>query len=86
MEELKRLMEWLERANGHAPPLTGLALSARKNLCVHPEVRLGMAEIAILIWERNKSQYFWQNPDNTFPIHSDCNLSRCLDNFKYWNM
>lgn len=36
--ELKHLMEYYEK-NTHQPPnMTGLVLSSRKNLCVHPEV------------------------------------------------
>ena len=39
LEELKMLLEFYEK---HGEPLkfTGLALSSRKNLCIHPEVTL----------------------------------------------
>lgn len=36
--ELKHLMEYYEKNVREAPNLTGLVLSSRKNLCVHPEV------------------------------------------------
>ena len=39
MEELKQLMEAYRKEIGHAPEILGLALSARKNLCIHPEVK-----------------------------------------------
>ena len=38
IEELKRLMEAYRQEVGHVPEILGLALSARKNLCIHPEV------------------------------------------------
>ena len=38
MEELKRLLAYYKRELGETPELLGLALSARKNLCIHPEV------------------------------------------------
>ena len=38
MEELKRLVKYYKQELGGAPELLGLALSARKNLCIHPEV------------------------------------------------
>lgn len=38
MEELKRLVEHYRYEVGEAPEILGLALSARKNLCIHPEV------------------------------------------------
>ena len=38
MEELKRLVKYYKQEIGEAPELLGLALSARKNLCIHPEV------------------------------------------------
>lgn len=42
MEELKNLMKAYHEEVGHVPELLGLALSARKNLCIHPEVIMGM--------------------------------------------
>lgn len=42
MEELKNLMKAYREEVGHVPELLGLALSARKNLCIHPEVSMGM--------------------------------------------
>ncbi|XP_064403887.1 general transcription and DNA repair factor IIH helicase subunit XPD-like [Halichondria panicea] len=41
MEELKRLLAYYKRELGETPELLGLALSARKNLCIHPEVSKG---------------------------------------------
>jgi hypothetical protein len=38
MEELKKLLLYYEKQDGEYPHLTGLVLSSRKNLCVHPEV------------------------------------------------
>lgn len=38
MEELKKLLEFYEKENGEYPNLTGLVLTSRKNLCIHPEV------------------------------------------------
>lgn len=38
MEELKRLMQYYRQEVGEVPEILGLALSARKNLCIHPEV------------------------------------------------
>ncbi len=39
MQELKRLLAYYKRETGETPQLLGVALSARKNLCIHPEVR-----------------------------------------------
>lgn len=39
MEELKVLMKAYKEEVGEAPEILGLALSSRKNLCIHPEVR-----------------------------------------------
>ncbi|KAL3275707.1 hypothetical protein HHI36_020456 [Cryptolaemus montrouzieri] len=38
MEELKKLLDYYEKMDGQYPRLTGLVLSSRKNLCIHPEV------------------------------------------------
>lgn len=38
VEELKRLSEYYEKETGQPLNMLGLALSARKNLCIHPEV------------------------------------------------
>ncbi|XP_046567122.1 LOW QUALITY PROTEIN: general transcription and DNA repair factor IIH helicase subunit XPD-like [Haliotis rubra] len=38
VEELRNLMKYYEKESGEVPNLLGLALSSRKNLCVHPEV------------------------------------------------
>ena len=40
MQELKRLMAHYQREVGQVPQMLALALSARKNLCIHPEVCL----------------------------------------------
>ncbi|KAI8480390.1 General transcription and DNA repair factor IIH helicase subunit XPD [Branchiostoma belcheri] len=37
LEELRKLMEYYEKETGEPPNLIGLALSSRKNLCIHPE-------------------------------------------------
>ena len=39
LEELKYLREYIAKETGTEPHLVGLALSSRKNLCIHPEVR-----------------------------------------------
>ncbi|XP_022909302.1 general transcription and DNA repair factor IIH helicase subunit XPD [Onthophagus taurus] len=38
IEELKKLLNYYEKQDGVYPRLTGLVLSSRKNMCVHPEV------------------------------------------------
>ena len=38
LEELKRLVSYYCQEVGESVELLGLALSARKNLCIHPEV------------------------------------------------
>jgi len=38
LEELKKLMEYYMKETGEPPKMLGLALSSRKNLCIHPEV------------------------------------------------
>lgn len=38
MEELKKLMVAYRQEVGEVPELLGVALSSRKNLCIHPEV------------------------------------------------
>ena len=38
MEELKRLRRSYQEEVGAAPEMVGVALSSRKNLCIHPEV------------------------------------------------
>lgn len=38
IEELKKLLDYYEKQDGVYPRLTGLVLSSRKNMCVHPEV------------------------------------------------
>lgn len=41
MEELKQVAAYREKELGDAcPAMLALALSARKNLCIHPEVSL----------------------------------------------
>ena len=39
IEELKNLTAYYERETGESASVVGLALSSRKNLCVHSEVR-----------------------------------------------
>ncbi|KGL73074.1 TFIIH basal transcription factor complex helicase XPD subunit, partial [Tinamus guttatus] len=38
IEELRKLMDFYEKQLGEKVPFLGLALSSRKNLCVHPEI------------------------------------------------
>ncbi|KAG5877282.1 hypothetical protein JTB14_021417 [Gonioctena quinquepunctata] len=38
MEELKKLLLYYEKLDGQYPSFTGLVLSSRKNLCIHPQV------------------------------------------------
>ncbi|XP_013183777.1 general transcription and DNA repair factor IIH helicase subunit XPD [Amyelois transitella] len=38
LEELKNLIKYYEKSIGEIPNLTGVVLSSRKNLCIHPEV------------------------------------------------
>ncbi|XP_070578427.1 general transcription and DNA repair factor IIH helicase subunit XPD-like [Ptychodera flava] len=38
LEELKNLMEFYKNETGEDPNILGLALTSRKNLCIHPEV------------------------------------------------
>ena len=38
VDEMKRLLEVYQRDIGHTPEILALALSSRKNLCIHPEV------------------------------------------------
>ena len=40
VEELKNLMEFYEKETGETQNLVGLALSSRKNLCIHPVVTI----------------------------------------------
>uniref|UniRef100_A0A452VG89 DNA 5'-3' helicase n=1 Tax=Ursus maritimus TaxID=29073 RepID=A0A452VG89_URSMA len=39
IEELRKLLAFYEKQEGEKLPFLGLALSSRKNLCIHPEVR-----------------------------------------------
>ena len=38
MEELKILLDYYKKETGEDLKLIGLALSSRRNLCIHPEV------------------------------------------------
>ncbi|CAH4023200.1 general transcription and DNA repair factor IIH helicase subunit XPD [Pieris brassicae] len=38
LEELKNLFKYYEKSQGEKPNLTGVVLSSRKNMCIHPEV------------------------------------------------
>ncbi|KAM8794024.1 general transcription and DNA repair factor IIH helicase subunit XPD isoform 1-T1 [Eudromia elegans] len=40
IEELRKLVDFYEKQLGEKVPFLGLALSSRKNLCIHPEVSL----------------------------------------------
>ena len=50
MEELKGLMVAYEKELGYVPEMLGLALSARKNLCIHPEVRWASGSVEPILW------------------------------------
>jgi len=39
LAELANLMDFYEKEMGQKPKIVGLALTARKNLCIHPSVR-----------------------------------------------
>lgn len=45
MQELKRLLAYYKRETGETPELLGVALSARKNLCIHPEVGVAVGVV-----------------------------------------
>ncbi|XP_065068425.1 general transcription and DNA repair factor IIH helicase subunit XPD-like [Rhopilema esculentum] len=38
LEELKKLLNYYEKEDGTRPKITSLALSSRKNLCIHPQI------------------------------------------------
>lgn len=38
IEELKKLLYYYEEQDNVKPKMTGLVLSSRKNMCIHPEV------------------------------------------------
>lgn len=40
MEELKRLLAYIEREREVPNTMTGVVLSSRKNLCIHPQVSI----------------------------------------------
>lgn len=40
IEELKKLLDYYEITDHEKPKLTGLVLSSRKNMCIHPEVSI----------------------------------------------
>lgn len=44
IEELRKLLSFYEQQEGEKLPFLGLALSSRKNLCIHPEVRPGLPQ------------------------------------------
>lgn len=44
MEELRKLMNYYEKEMGMEQNILGLALSSRKNLCIHPSVRIICSE------------------------------------------
>lgn len=39
VEELRKLMEFYTKQTGESNNFLALALSSRKNLCIHPEVK-----------------------------------------------
>lgn len=38
IEELKKLIEYIEKERNQPSNMVGLVLTSRKNLCIHPEV------------------------------------------------
>jgi len=47
LAELQRLMEYRALHIGQAEEFLGIGLSSRKNLCIHPEVRLLCTSILV---------------------------------------
>lgn len=47
IEELRKLLSFYEQQEGEKLPFLGLALSSRKNLCIHPEVRPGLPSLGL---------------------------------------
>ena len=44
VEELRKLMEFYSKQTGESNNFLALALSSRKNLCIHPEVKTAAAQ------------------------------------------
>lgn len=44
VEELRKLMEYYSKETGQSNNFLALALSSRKNLCIHPEVQTAAAQ------------------------------------------
>ena len=40
VEEMRNLMEYYEKETGEQPDFLGVALSSRKNMCIHPDVSI----------------------------------------------
>ena len=38
VEEMRSLMDYYEKEDGELPDFLGVALSSRKNMCIHPDV------------------------------------------------
>lgn len=57
LAELANLVKYYEKETGKKPKMVGLALSSRKNLCVHPSVSLLLVllEKKILVFSNLKS-------------------------------
>ena len=51
VEELKNLVEFYEKELGEKQDILGLALSSRKNLCIHPDVSYNMSRKSPLYME-----------------------------------
>lgn len=49
IEELRKLLSFYEKQEGEKLPFLGLALSSRKNLCIHPEVST-IPPLALSLW------------------------------------
>lgn len=80
LEELKKLIDYYEKVDGQKPSLTGVVLSSRKNLCIHPQVSTqkegkivdGKCHALTASYVRDRHNY-----DDTVPIcqyYEDFNL------------
>lgn len=62
IEELRKLLSFYEQQEGEKLPFLGLALSSRKNLCIHPEVSpcaLSSLGHSMQAPEESRCQYEW---------------------------
>ena len=66
VEEMRGLMDYYTQETGLVPNFVGLALSSRKNMCVHPQVRGGENNAKLLQNDQNHSVYFLSFLRNSF--------------------